>query len=219
MAYDAAGNQAAAGVTQWGRSGSDGKLIERSMGTSDGDITVILQHWDTDRQAAVQALTPMVYSELHRIAASYLRRQRSDHTLQPTALINEAYMRMVKQESASIRDRSHFFTLAARMMRQILVDAARAHLAEKRGSGNKVQLDEKLEIAGPESNQGTDFLAIHEALDKLQTHNARLAQSVELRYFGGLQLDEIAEALELSVATVKRDLALGEAWLRRALTA
>ncbi len=135
----------------------------------------------------------------------------------PTALINEAYMRMVKQETASLRDRSHFFTLAARMMRQILVDAARAHTAEKRGSGNKVQLDERLEVAGPGTDQGVDFLVIHEALDKLQTHNARLAQAVELRYFGGLQHDEIAEAMSLSVATVKRDLALGEAWLRRAL--
>ena len=189
------------------------------MGTfGGGDITIILQHWDTDRQAAVQQLTPMVYRELHKIAASYLRRQRNDHTLQPTALINEAYMRLVKQDSANLRDRTHFFTLAARMMRQILVDAARAHSAEKRGSGNKIQLDEKLEIASPGSNQGMDFLAIHDALDKLQTHNARLAQAVELRYFGGLQHDEIAEALELSRATVKRDLALGEAWLRRALT-
>lgn len=182
--------------------------------SSGGDITMILQRWDSDRQSAVNALTPIVYSELHRIASAYLRRQRGDHTLQPTALINEAYLRLVRPESASFRDRAHFYTLAAKMMRQILVDAARAHLSEKRGSGKKVQLDEKMEIAGGHS---ADFLAVHEALDNLQGHNERLAQAVELRYFGGLKLDEIAEALSMSLATVKRDLSLGEAWLRRAL--
>ena len=145
-----------------------------------------------------------------------MRRQRGDHTLQPTALINEAYLRLVKQESATFRDRTHFYALAAKMMRQILVDAARAHLSEKRGSGKKVQLDEKIEIAG---NANADFLAVHEALAQLQVHNGRLAQAVELRYFGGLKLDEIAEALSTSLATVKRDLSLGEAWLRRALAA
>ena len=181
---------------------------------SGGDITRILQRWDSDRQSAVDALTPIVYSELHRIASAYLRRQRTDHTLQPTALINEAYLRLVRQESASFRDRTHFYTLAAKMMRQILVDAARAHLSEKRGSGKKVQLDERIEIAG---DANADFLAVHEALDRLQSHNERLSQAVELRYFGGLKLEEIAEALATSLATVKRDLTLGEAWLRRAL--
>jgi RNA polymerase sigma factor (TIGR02999 family) len=185
------------------------------MMPSRGDITVLLQQWSHDRQATVEALTPIVYEELHKIAASYLRRQRSDHTLQPTALIHEAYLRLVRQESVSIQDRTHFYTLAARMMRQILVDAARARHAEKRGAGNKVQLDEKIEIG--DGGRAWDFLTVHEALEKLQSHNARMAQGVELRYFGGLQLDEIAEGLSISLATVKRDLALGEAWLRRAL--
>ena len=184
------------------------------MEFSAGEITIILQGWDSDRRAAIDALTPIVYRELHRIASAYLRKQRSDHTLQPTALINEAYLKLVRQESASFRDRAHFYTLAAKMMRQILVDAARAHLSEKRGSGKKVQLDDKMEIAG---DHNADFLAVHEALEKLQIHNERLAQAVELRYFGGLQLEEIAEAQSISLATVKRDLTLGEAWLRRAL--
>ena len=183
--------------------------------SSSGDITLILQRWDSDRRAAVDALTPIVYNELHRIAAAYLRRQRGDHTLQPTALINEAYLRLVQQESATFRDRSHFYALAAKMMRQILVDAARAHLAEKRGSGKKMQLDEKLEIAG--ANHNASFLALHEALEKLQEHSERMALVLELRYFGGLQLEEIAEAQSISLATVKRDLTLGVAWLRRAL--
>ena len=182
---------------------------------SDGDITLILQRWDSDREAAAEALTPIVYKELHRIASVYLGRQRRDHTLQPTALINEAYLRLVRQEEANLKDRGHFYTLAARMMRQILVDAARAHLSERRGSGKKVQLEERLEIGSTDHN--ADFLAVHEALDRLQAHNARAAQAVELRYFGGLSLEEIAAAQSLSLATVKRDLTLGEAWLRRAL--
>jgi len=182
---------------------------------SQGDITHILRSWDHDRQAALDALTPMVYGELRRIAASYLRRQRADHTLQPTALIHEAYLRLVKQENATIHDRTHFFALAARMMRQILVDAARAHLAGKRGAGAKLQLDEKLEIG--DRNHATDLLAVHEAIGKLELRNQRMAQAVELRHFGGLQLEEIGETLSVSLATVKRDLALGEAWLRRAL--
>jgi RNA polymerase sigma-70 factor, ECF subfamily len=185
------------------------------MAPLSGDITIILKRWDSDRQSAVEALTPIVYAELHKIAAAYLRRQRPDHTLQPTALIHEAYLRLVRQESADIQDRSHFYALAARMMRQILVDGARAVHAEKRGSGNKVQLDERVELGG--SDRTLDLIAIHEALEKLSTHNNRLAQSVELRYFGGLQLDEIAAALGISLATVKRDLTLAEAFLRRAL--
>jgi RNA polymerase sigma factor (TIGR02999 family) len=109
-----------------------------------GDITVILQRWDTDRQSVVEALTPIVYRELHVIATAYLRRQRPDHTLQPTALVNEAYLRLVRQDSTNLRDRSHFYALAARMMRQILVDTARQRLAQKRGSGSYVPLDAKL---------------------------------------------------------------------------
>jgi RNA polymerase sigma factor (TIGR02999 family) len=185
------------------------------MSDPSGDITAILQSWDNDRQSAMEALTPIVYGELRKIAASHLRRQRPDHTLQPTALIHEAYLRMMRPESASPADRSHFYTLAACMMRHILVDAARAYNAEKRGSGNKLQLDEKMEIGiGRET---LDFLAVHEAIEKLGSHNSRLAEAVDLRYFGGLELQEIATALSVSLATVKRHLALGEAWLRRAL--
>src|SRR6476646_9947938 len=103
------------------------------MTPSSGDITVILQRWDTDRQAAIEAITPIVYDELRKIAAAYMRKQRPGHTLQPTALINEAFLRLVKQENANLRDRSHFYALAARMMRQILVDTARAYRAAKRG--------------------------------------------------------------------------------------
>ena len=181
-----------------------------------GDITVILQRWDTDRDSAIEALTPIVYGELHKIAASFLRRQSPGHTLQPTALINEAYMRLVKQDEASLTDRSHFYALAARMMRQILLNAARDNRAQKRGSGNVVQLDGNVEIG--EAGHNLDFMALNEALEKLQVHNARMAQVVELRFFGGLQLDEIAASLSIGLATVMRDLTLGQAYLRNVLT-
>jgi RNA polymerase sigma factor (TIGR02999 family) len=181
-----------------------------------GDITVILKRWGDDRAAALEALTPIVYSELRKLAASYLRRERPDHTLQPTALINEAYLRLVRQDAASLEDRSHFYGLAARMMRQILVDTARANRAQKRGSGDKISFDEKIQAATP-GKEAWDFMALHEALDKLAEHHGRTAQVVELRYFGGLQLEEIADNVATSLATVKRDLIMGEAWLRRAL--
>jgi len=188
------------------------------MSPSVGDVTTILKRWTEDRPAALEALTPIVYSELRKIAASYLRRERQDHTLQPTALINEAYLRLVKQDTADFQDRSHFYALAARMMRQILLDAARAHQAEKRGSGQKITLDDRIGAVGGAGSHGAwDFLVLHEALEKLQAHNQRTAEVLELRYFGGLQLEEIAENLSISLATVKRDQAFGEAWLRRAL--
>lgn len=185
------------------------------MQPSSGDITVILKRWDTDRQSAMEALTPIVYGELRKIAVAYLRRQRHDHTLQPTALINEAYLRLVRQDTADIQDRSHFYALAARMMRQILVDGARSLNAEKRGSGKKVQLDERIDV--PSRDFSMELLAVHQALEKLSSRNERMAQAVELRYFGGLQLEEIASTLDISLATVKRDITMAEAWLRRAL--
>src|SRR5215471_14301724 len=140
------------------------------MAPASGEITQILQRWDTDRESAIQALTPIVYAELRKIAAAYLRRQRTNHTLQPTALVHEAYLRLVKQDQANLKDRAHFYTLAARMMRQILVDAARARNAEKRGSGNIVTLDERMDLSGGKS--AVDLMVIHEALNKLHQHNA-----------------------------------------------
>jgi RNA polymerase sigma factor (TIGR02999 family) len=182
---------------------------------SPGEITVILQRWDEDRQAAVERLTPIVYSELRKIAAGYLRQQRPGHTLSPTGLVHEAYVRLVEQERAGLRDRSHFYALAARIMRQILADLARARSAAKRDAGIRVTWSEQLEPNT--ARAAADFMAIHQALDQLEGRNARAAQVIELRYFGGLQLSEIAEAVSASLATVKRDLALAEAWLGRAL--
>jgi RNA polymerase sigma-70 factor (ECF subfamily) len=175
-------------------------------------ITRLLVEWRAGDTTALERLTPIVYHELHRLAAAYLRRERPDHTLQPTALIHEAYVRLVDQNVPAFNDRAHFFGLAAHLMRQILVDFARARKAVKRGSGNKVDLDEAQHLSTTPSD---DVLVLHDALDRLAAFDARKAQVVELKYFGGLTRTEVAEALGLTLATVKRDLALAEAWLRR----
>jgi RNA polymerase sigma-70 factor, ECF subfamily len=179
-------------------------------------ITRLLVEWQAGDTTALERLTPIVYHELHRLAAAYLRRERPDHTLQPTALIHEAYVRLVDQNVPAFNDRAHFFGLAAHLMRQILVDFARARKAVKRGSGNKVDLDEARHLSTAPAD---DVLVLHDALDRLAAFDARKAQVVELRYFGGLTRTEVAEALGLTLATVKRDLALAEAWLRREMAA
>lgn len=154
---------------------------------------------------------------MRKIAAGYLARERPNHTLQPTALVNEAYLRLIRQEIATFVDRRHFYGLAARLMRQVLVDAARARSSAKRGAGGDAPYNDNFAIqrsGAPDTN----FMALHEALDKLQMHNERAAQTIELRYFGGMDQEEIADHLAVSIGTVKRDLVRGEAWIRRALT-
>jgi RNA polymerase sigma factor (TIGR02999 family) len=178
------------------------------------EITGILQAWERDPKAALERLTPLVYEELHALAAAYMRRERPDHTLQPTALIHEAWMRLAGQRVPSWKHRAHFFGVAAQIMRQVLVDFARRHRAQKRGGGTQIQLDTRLPLA---TSAASDFLALNGALDKLQAWDARKAQVIELRYFGGLSRDEIAETLGLTVPTVKRDLSVAEAFLRREL--
>ena len=181
-----------------------------------GDITQILREWAKDRHAAVEQLTPLVYSELHKIASGYMRNQRYNHTLQATELINEAYMRMVKQDNASFDDRTHFFALAAKIMRGILVDFARAHKSEKRAGGKLVQLEPGIDVS---ANGAHEFLALHDALDRLRDFDERKAAVLELRFFGGLGFEEISNVLGISLITAKRDAAFAEAWLRRDLSA
>jgi RNA polymerase sigma factor (TIGR02999 family) len=130
-----------------------------------GDITQILREWDRDKTFAIQQLTPLVYGELHKIASAYMRNARPDHTLQPTALINEAYLRLVQQDGARYSDRAHFFALAAKVMRGILVDFARARASEKRGSGREMQLDQGIDVS---RGGAADFLVIHEAIERLK---------------------------------------------------
>lgn len=181
----------------------------------DAEITGILRCWDQDPRAALEQLTPLVYRELRDLAAAYMRRERSDHTLQPTALVHEAWMRLAEQRPPQWKDRMHFFGVAALIMRQVLVDFARRHRSHKRGSGRQIQLDSRLPLAA--SAAAADFLALNGAIEKLQAWDARKARVIELRYFGGLKRDEIAETLSLTLPTVKRDLSVAEAFLRREL--
>ena len=175
-----------------------------------GDITEVLLKWG-NRDDAMEQLFPAVYSELHKIAASLMRRERSNHTLQPTVLIHEAYMRMVRQEEASWKDRAHFFGIAAHIMRQILVEYARRKSALKRGGDVKKALAEDIAV-GPGNLEV--ILDLDEALTKMADWDPRKLEVIELHYFGGLKAEEISEALNLSLPTVRRDLLLGRAWLR-----
>ena len=164
---------------------------------------------------AADRLIPLIYDDLRRLAARYLRRERSDHTLQPTALVNEAYLRLVNADDVSWRGRAQFFALAARQIRMILVDHARKRNAGKRGSDN-VRLTLHADVA-PLSDPSLDILALDEALAALAERSARQAKVVELRFFGGLSVNEAAELLGVSTSTIKDDWAVARAWLRRRL--
>jgi len=180
-----------------------------------GTITQLLVDWRQGDRAALEELTPRVYRELQNLARSYLRRLGPSQTLQPTALVNEAWLRLIGQSRLpQWESRSHFFSIAARLMRLILVDHARKQRASKRQSGHAVTLQESIAVSPV---QPPDVLAVNEALDHLAKVDERKARVIELRYFAGMEREEIATALDLSVATVKRDLRLGEAWLRRFL--
>lgn len=159
---------------------------------------------------------PLVYQELRRLASYHLNRESSSHTLQPTALVNEAYLRLVKQDQATWNDRSHFFAIAARMMRRILVDHARGHLAAKRGAGAaKLTLDEAVNVG---QRSDAELIEVDQALERLAALDAQQAQVVELRFFAGLSVEEAADVLGISPATVKRDWASARAWLHRELS-
>lgn len=179
------------------------------------DVTRLLKAWSSGDRQALDDLMPVVYAEVRKLARSYLRRERSDHTLQATALVNEAYMRLVDQREVHWQNRAHFFGIAAQMMRRILVDHARMRKREKRGSGeDPVLLDEALEVA---SDRNLDVVALDDALTALADLDSRQAKIVELRFFGGLSIEETAEVTQLSPATVKREWAGARAWLRREL--
>lgn len=185
------------------------------MQSSDG-ITHLLIRWNSGDQAALDELMPLVYGELRRLAGNYLRRERQDHTLQPTALVNEAYLRLVQQRSANWQNRAQFYGVAAHLMRRILVDHARLKHAEKRGGAGQQRLS--ITSAGEVSTKpDLDVLALHEALEELATFDLQQSRIVELKFFGGLSIEETAEVMGLGHATVERDWKLARAWLRRKL--
>ncbi len=180
-------------------------------------ITQLLVDWSDGRREALDDLLPLVYDELRRLASRYLRREPSDHTFEPTALVHEAYLRLVDQRRVRWRNRAHFYGIAAQIMRRILVDHARAHAAEKRGAGwERVPL---IEDEMPAGATHVDVLALDEALRRFAAMDPQQARIVELRYFGGLTIDEVAEVVGISAATVVREWTIAKAWLRSELTA
>jgi RNA polymerase sigma factor (TIGR02999 family) len=181
------------------------------------DISRLLRQWSDGDHAALEELLPLVYEELHRQAARYLRRERAGHTLQTTALIHEAYLRLIDQRDVQWESRTHFFAIAAQMMRRVLVDYGRAKHREKRG-GNDVQLPIEVVTLVADEGNGIDLIELDEALTRLAKMDQQQARVVELRYFGGLSLEETAEALRFSRATVARDWDVAKAWLRREMS-
>ena len=178
------------------------------------DVTGLLVGWSRADEHARSRLVDAVYGELRRLARGYLQRERPDHSLAPTALVHEAYLKLVDQRRAHWQNRSQFFAIAAHVMRRILVDHARAHHAQKRGSGGKVPLGDR--DIGFEALK-VDVVALDVALERLAERFPRQARLVELRFFGGLTVDEIAAVLDVAPITVKRDWALAKAWLYREL--
>jgi RNA polymerase sigma factor (TIGR02999 family) len=185
--------------------------------TTPADVTGLLLAWRGGDEQALGQLLPAVERELHRLARHYMRGERAGHSLQATALVNEAYLKLIDARRVNWQNRSHFVAMAARAMRRILVDAARARQYQKRGGGAvKVTFDEGLEVI---AERGRDLVALDAALEELATVDPRKVQVIELRYFGGLSVDEAAEALGISADTVMRDWRLAKAWLKRELNA
>ena len=183
------------------------------------DVTRLLHDVQQGRDGARDALVALVYGELHDLARHFMRQERGDHTLQPTALVHEAYMRLLAQQNVSWQNRSHFYGIAAQAMRRILVDHARRKRAAKREGGQQVTLDDALAPAGDSGADAVDVLALDSALAKLAAQSERPARVVELRFFGGLDIEQTAEALGISPATVKRDWTFARAFLQREMEA
>ena len=181
------------------------------------DVTRLLLDWSQEgNRASLDALTPLVYDELRKLVGSYLRRERPDHTLQSTALVHEAYMKLIDQKNVQWQNRAHFFGVAAQMIRRILVDHARGHQAAKRGAGAaQLSLDEALSVPGQQRD--VNLVALDEALGELERLDPQQSRVIELRYFAGLSIEETAEVMSISPATVKREWSTARAWLFREL--
>ena len=179
--------------------------------TSTNEVTQLLLAWSDGDQAALDKLTPLVYEELRRMAHRYMNRERPGHTMQTTALVNEAYIRLVNRKNVHWENRAHFFAIAAQLMRTILVDHARSHAYQKRGGGARnITLDEAMVVS---QQRAADVVALDEALKELAKIDPQQSRIVELRFFGGLTIEETAEVLGLSPATIKREWSTAKAWL------
>jgi len=187
------------------------------MSAPPGEVTILLRRMKRGESEAAAELAPLVYGELRRIAGAHMRGERAGHTLQPTALINEAWLRLADQARVDWRDRSHFFGVASRIMRRVLVDHARARLAGKRGAGAEVLNLDWIEVdTGPEKLE--EILSVDEALTRLREFDPQQARIIEMHYFTGMTVEETAQALGISSRTVDREWAMARAWLRRELS-
>ena len=189
--------------------------VTQSGAAAAGDISGLLRAWSDGDQSALGRLTPIVYDELHRLARRYMRHERPGHSLQTSALVNEAYLRLVDYERMEWQNRAHFFAVSAQLMRRILVDHARRHNLKRGGGVEHVALEEAAVVGG---DQGTDLVALDDAMNALARIDPRKVQVVEMRFFGGLSVEETAEVLKVSTVTVKRDWRAARAWLYRELT-
>ncbi len=183
--------------------------------TQPSSVTQLLQDWRSGKSDALQRLTPLVYDELHKLARKYMRQERAGHTLQATAIVHEAYVRLIDME-VPWEDRAHFFAVAARLMRRILVDYAKQRRAEKRGAGS-LTVFRLEEHDAPSKDPGYDILEIDDALNKLSAADERLARMIEVHYFAGMSSEETASAFDISVATLHRELRVAKAWLLKAM--
>jgi len=189
--------------------------VTQSGDTTAGDISGLLRAWGDGDQSALDRLTPIVYDELHRLARRYMRHERPGHSLQTSALVNEAYLRLIDYERMEWQNRAHFFAVSAQLMRRILVDHARRHNLKRGGGVEHVALEEAAVVGG---GQGPDLVALDDAMSALARIDPRKVQVVEMRFFGGLSVEETAEVLKVSTITVKRDWRAARAWLYRELT-
>ena len=180
------------------------------------DVTQLLLDWSNGEASALEKLLPVVYDELRRLAAHLLSRERSDHTLQPTALVHEAYLKLIDQQQVEWQNRAQFFALSAQIMRNILVDYARKNMAGKRGGGaRKISLED---VITQSTERAEELVVLDEALQELAKFDARKSRIIELRYFGGLNLEEIEEVVGISIATIRRDMRFAEAWLYKRMS-
>jgi len=186
-----------------------------SLPTYQGNVTNLLLEWGNGDSSALERLTPIIYHELLRLARARLSRENRDCTLQPTALVHECYLRLADQTRLQWQNRAHFYAVAANTMRRVLIDQARKRKSLKRGQGIRITLQTGMDVAKP---RGPDVLALDEALQRLADFDARKSRVIELKFFGGMTSEEIGQVLGISVATVGRELRLGQAWLRREMT-
>lgn len=179
------------------------------------NVSRLLREWSDGNEQALEEMLPLIYDELRRLAHNFLYRERPGHTLQTTALVHEAYIKLIDQRDARWQNRAHFFAIAAQAMRRILIDSARKHVAEKRGGGGQKLSLAEIATISPEPN--TNLLALDEALNRLAEIDSQQSRIIELRYFGGLTIEETAEVMRLSPATIKREWTMARAWLHQAL--